>query len=440
MDSTKRASIYTGKNEEYEASVTSPVNIAVIKYWGKRDSDLILPTNSSLSCTLSQDDLHTKTTIRASRLFEADRLWLNGVEEQVATSKRLSNCIAQARAFRKELETNSQVVETIATKERPLSEWKLHIISENNFPTAAGLASSASGYAALVQALANLFELTLDQTELSKISRLGSGSACRSMFGGFVEWRGGESPSGEDSYAYCVAPQSHWPSMHALVLVVSDDKKGTSSTSGMSTTVNTSTLFAERVKSIVPKRLQKIKEAILSHDFSTFAEITMQDSNQFHAVCMDTYPPIFYMNNTSKAIVHLVHLFNSQLHPETNAPKGIRAAYTFDAGPNAVIYAEEQHIKELVQLISYFFPPAKAQSFRAYFPDAYKIFESSDDHLDISTVCDEQLISDYKKSMVRFDPGSIRRIIHTRIGDGPRAISHTCGLANEIGMPKRAKD
>ncbi|KAJ2722216.1 diphosphomevalonate decarboxylase, partial [Coemansia sp. Cherry 401B] len=88
----------------YEATVTAPVNIAVIKYWGKRDSALILPTNSSLSVTLSQDHLSTRTTIRASPEFAADRLWLNGVEEDISASKRLTNCITTARKLRAALE------------------------------------------------------------------------------------------------------------------------------------------------------------------------------------------------------------------------------------------------------------------------------------------------------------------------------------------------
>ncbi|PVV00482.1 hypothetical protein BB560_005134 [Smittium megazygosporum] len=434
MNSEKRVSIGTGASAEYEATVTSPVNIAVIKYWGKRNTDLILPTNSSLSCTLSQDDLHTKTTVRCSPKYKQDRLWLNGFEEPVVpTHGRGYRCLQELRQLRK-------VIEDENPTEPKLSEYKVHIVSENNFPTAAGLASSASGYAALVQALANMYNLTCDQTELSKIARLGSGSATRSVFGGFVEWKAGEDPLGSDSCAVCVAPETHWPSLRALVLVVSDAKKGTPSTSGMSATVSTSTLFEQRIKYVVPERLKDIKEAILNKDFKTFAEITMRDSNQFHAVCLDTYPPITYMNNISIGIIRLIHMFNSQVDPETNAPLGVRAAYTFDAGPNAVIYTEESNIKELVSIITHFFPPSQATSLKSYLPSAPSLFDIPALDQNSTIPLNESLLAPYKKTFVPFELGSIRRIIYTKIGDGPRFLNHSQSLLNEAGMPKRVKD
>ena len=130
---------------------------------------------------------------------------------------------------------------------------KLHIVSENNFPTAAGLASSAAGFAALVSAIAKLYELPQDVSELSKIARKGSGSACRSLFGGFVAWEMGTLPDGQDSKAVEIAPLEHWPSLRAVILVVSDDKKDTPSTTGMQSTVATSDLFAHRIAEVVPK-------------------------------------------------------------------------------------------------------------------------------------------------------------------------------------------
>ena len=123
--------------------------------------------------------------------------------------------------------------------------------------------------------------------------------------------------------------------MRAIILVVSDTEKDTSSTNGMETSKATSVLLAHRASAIVQGRLEEIEHAYLNKDFQTFGRITMMDSNQFHAVCMDTYPPIFYMNDTSKAIIHLVHTIN-------RAFGSIKAAYTFDAGPNAVIYTLEK--------------------------------------------------------------------------------------------------
>jgi len=123
--------------------------------------------------------------------------------------------------------------------------------------------------------------------------------------------------------------------MRAVVLVVSDKEKDTASTYGMETSKNTSPLLKFRAETVVPSRLQQIEEAILNKDFETFGRITMQDSNEFHAICLDTYPPIFYMNDVSKAIIRLLSVVNE------NAGRVV-AAYTFDAGPNAVIYTLEK--------------------------------------------------------------------------------------------------
>jgi diphosphomevalonate decarboxylase len=209
-------------------------------------------------------------------------------------------------------------------------------VSENNFPTAAGLASSAAGFAALVRAIADLYQLPASPTELSRIARQGSGSACRSLFGGYVAWQMGTKEDGSDSLAVEVAPASHWPTMRALILVVSAEKKGVSSTSGMQITVATSELFQRRAEIVVPKHMSEMEEAIKAKDFENFGKITMMESNSFHSVCSDTFPPIFYLNDVSKAAIRVVEDINKK------AGK-IIAAYTFDAGPNAVIYYEEEN-------------------------------------------------------------------------------------------------
>lgn len=183
----------------------------------------------------------------------------------------------------------------------------------------------------MVQAIANLYQLPDSPSELSKVARQGSGSACRSLFGGYVAWRMGDKEDGSDSLADLVAPASHWPSMRALILVASAAKKGVSSTSGMQQTVATSGLFQERIKTIVPANMDLMEDAIKNRDFEKFAEVSMRDSNSFHACCADTYPPIYYMNDTSRAAVRAVEAINAK------AGKTV-AAYTFDAGPNCVVY------------------------------------------------------------------------------------------------------
>lgn len=324
----------------YKVSVTAPVNIATLKYWGKRDKALNLPTNSSISITLSQNDLRTLTTVACSSSFPKDEFYLNGKQESLS-APRTQACLADLKSLRAELESQDPSLPKKST-------FHLKIVSENNFPTAAGLASSAAGFAALVYAIATLYDLPQDASEISKIARKGSGSACRSLFGGYVAWQMGELNDGSDSKAVQVADVNHWPSMKALICVVSDDKKDVPSTSGMQSTVSTSDLFSHRVSETVPKRYTQMCEAIHNKDFQTFAKLTMLDSNSFHAVCLDSFPPIFYLNDTSKKIIKLVH----QLNETENK---FIVAYTFDAGPNAVLYYEQENEdKVLSALLPYF--------------------------------------------------------------------------------------
>ncbi|KAL5409650.1 diphosphomevalonate decarboxylase [Paraphaeosphaeria minitans] len=320
----------------YRASATAPVNIAVIKYWGKRDPKLNLPTNSSLSVTLSQSDLRTHTTASCSASYpKEDSLLLNGAPQDVSGA-RTQACFRELRGLRSQLEDSDASLPKLAA-------LPLKIVSENNFPTAAGLASSAAGLAALVRAIANLYKLPSSPTDLSRIARQGSGSACRSLFGGYVGWEQGSASNGSDSVAFQVAPASHWPSMRAVILVVSAAKKGVSSTTGMQTTVATSSLFASRASETVPKRMQEMQQAIQERDFETFGKVTMMDSNSFHATCLDTYPPIFYLNDVSRAAIKVVEAINA-------AAGRIIAAYTFDAGPNAVVYYLEENEKQVAGL------------------------------------------------------------------------------------------
>ncbi|RZC33384.1 diphosphomevalonate decarboxylase [Asbolus verrucosus] len=377
----------------------APVNIAVIKYWGKRDEDLILPINDSLSSTLSTDYMCSKTTIMVSPTFKENRFWLNN-KEVTFDSERLNNCLNEVK--RRASPTCGELL-----------QWKLHICSENNFPTAAGLASSAAGYACLVYALAALYRV---EGDISGIARRGSGSACRSIYGGWVRWNKGTLPSGEDSIATQVAPASHWPEMRIIVLVVSDDKKKTSSTSGMKRSVETSEFLKDRAEKVVPRRTDEMIEAIKSKNFEAFAQLTMQDSNQFHSVCLDTYPPCFYMNDVSRAIIEMVHAYNE--YKGSN-----KVAYTFDAGPNACLYLLEDHVEEIVALINEIFPPLAV--------DATEYFRGYPIHVNSSKL---QEVLQLKKHT----PGCLKYIIQTKVGDGPSILSNSSEhLLTENGLPKK---
>ena len=146
----------------------------------------------------------------------------------------------------------------------------------------------------------------------------------------------GDKADGTDSKADLIAEASHWPNMRALILVVNAAKKDVPSTSGMQQTVATSGLFQQRISQVVPANMILMEEAIKNKDFAQFAEVTMRESNSFHACAADTYPPIFYMNDASRAAIRAVEAINAQ------AGKTI-AAYTYDAGPNCVIYFLEEN-------------------------------------------------------------------------------------------------
>ncbi|KAI0452956.1 diphosphomevalonate decarboxylase [Xylaria acuta] len=371
--------------EIHRASTTAPVNIAVVKYWGKRDAKLNLPTNSSLSVTLSQADLRTLTTATCSSSYTGeDSLTLNGAPSDISGA-RTQACLRELRALRIALEEKDESLPK-------LSSMPLRIVSENNFPTAAGLASSAAGFAALVRAIADLYQLPNSPTELSLIARQGSGSACRSLFGGYVAWQMGSQADGLDSKAVQVAPASHWPEMRALVLVASAAKKGVSSTSGMQQTVGTSDLFKERIAHVVPKHMALMEEAVAARDFAKFAEVTMKDSNSFHSTCADTYPPIYYMNDVSRAAVRAVEAINAA------AGKTI-AAYTFDAGPNCVVYYLEQDTASVVGTFYNLLPSTEG------WKDQAKSYSSGGIQI-------EEAVA----SLIK---GGVSTIIQTGVGEGP---------------------
>lgn len=231
----------------------------------------------------------------------------------------------------------------------------------------------------------------------------------------------GSDPTGSDSLAIEIAPQSHWPDMHALICIVSDDKKGTSSTSGMQRTVETSLLLQRRINQIVPQRMKDISKAIMEKDFNSFAKITMADSNQFHAVALDTEPPIFYMNDVSRAIIGLIVEYN---RVGVEEGKGYRAAYTYDAGPNAVIYAPKENVKEIVELVVSYFPQRDGS-----FKDVFGLFGEGQVVGKVPAGFNENVAK-------RFEVGAVKGLIHTRVGDGPRKLGEGEALLNDEGLPK----
>lgn len=232
----------------------------------------------------------------------------------------------------------------------------------------------------------------------------------------------GSSPDGSDSLAVEVAPREHWPEIQALICVVSDDKKGTSSTSGMQRTVETSALLQHRIKHVVPERMKLISKAIKNRDFETFAKITMQDSNQFHAVALDTYPPIFYMNDVSRAIISLIVEYN---RTSVDAGGPLKAAYTFDAGPNAVIYTLKENMKEIAELIVNYFPQAGRPR------DPFGLFGKDG--------IQGKVVDGFNTAVAKqFGVGAVKDLIHTQVGDSPRVLGAEEGLLGDKGLPLTA--
>jgi len=225
----------------------------------------------------------------------------------------------------------------------------------------------------------------------------------------------GEKEDGSDSLAVEVAPREHWPEMHALICVVSDKKKGTSSTSGMQRTVKTSTLLQHRIEHVVPARMEEISQAIQKKDFEAFAKVTMKDSNSFHAVCLDTEPPIFYLNDVSRSVIALVEELN-------RASGRIVAAYTFDAGPNAVIYTLENDIPLVLSLVDKYFP--QEIDFTNPFGVEWKSLNAPEGF-------NEKVVPEGG-----WEKGAVKSLIHTRVGDGPRKLKDEESLLTAEGLPK----
>lgn len=317
----------TDKNENIYTVISTP-NIALVKYWGKRKpQQLNLPNNSSVSMTLSSDALKTKTSVALNPNSKDDEVYINGVMQQRNSSEK------------------TNFIFNIIEEMRGLSKYnnKLLVVSENSFPTGSGLASSASGAAALVFALNTALKLNLSTRELSIISRKISGSACRSVIGGFVFWEKGLKEDGSDSYARQIVQTDYWDLVDIIGIIDSNTKK-VSSSEGHALTSKTSSLYKERIKFAESNALIAEK-AIKDKDFSTLSEVIMRDSNNMHATMLDTWPPIRYITDKSWDALQAILELNKS-HGENIA------AYTFDAGPNIHVITEQKHSIEVKKLIT----------------------------------------------------------------------------------------
>ncbi|HJE86422.1 MAG TPA: diphosphomevalonate decarboxylase [Levilactobacillus hammesii] len=281
-------------------------NIALVKYWGKADTDLIIPQTGSLSLTL--DQFYTDTTVEFDTSLTTDEVTVNGKH---LTVKQVSKVHSFLNLVRQQSSRTSFA----------------RVTSVNHVPTAAGLASSASAFAALAGAASRAAGLTLDRTALSRLARRGSGSATRSIFGGFVEWHAGH----DDLSSYGVPFQENvdWP-IAVIALVLDPKRKKVSSRQGMQNSVNTSP-FYPAWKQIVADDLAAIKPAILAQDFTTVGETLESNAMRMHALTLSAWPPYSYFNGDTLAAMQTVKALRDS---------GVACYYTLDAGPNLKVFCQ----------------------------------------------------------------------------------------------------
>jgi diphosphomevalonate decarboxylase len=274
-------------------------NIAFIKYWGDKDSRLRIPVNGSISMNL--DNLFTRTSVSFNPTLTSDELQLDGEIVTGLPHERVSKFLDHVRHM------------------AGISDYA-RVESENNFPTGSGIASSASAFAALSLAASTAAGLQLGEKELSRLARRGSGSACRSVPGGFVEWQVGEDDA--SSYAFSIAPPDHWE-LHDCIAVVSLEHKDTGSSQGH-LLADSSLLQSVRVGD-TSRRLDICRQAILGRDFDAFADIVELDSNLMHAVMITSQPRLIYWQPATLAVMQAVVAWRNN---------GIPVCFTIDAGPN----------------------------------------------------------------------------------------------------------
>jgi diphosphomevalonate decarboxylase len=294
-------------NDERVACAQAQPNIALVKYWGKRDTALNLPTAGSLSITLEKP--RTRTRVRFDASLTEDRFLLNGRFE-AAQLARVTRCLDLLRA-------------------RVGVSMRAEVDSENTFPPSAGLASSASGFAALVVAVDAALGLKLSDADRAIYARRCSGSAARSIFGGYVEWAQGQRADGLDSVAHSLLPASAWP-LRVVVAITSRREKDVGSTEGMNHTAATSPYQRAWVET-QDHDLADARAAISARDFERLAEVSEHSCLKMHALALAARPGLLYWNGATVECLHHIRALRAQ---------GVPVFFTVDAGPHVVAVCE----------------------------------------------------------------------------------------------------
>lgn len=294
-------------------SAFAPTNIALIKYWGKRNTELNLPMTSSLSIALKDKGAHTQIKISD---HQEDQLILNG------------NIIKTESPF---YQRSKKFIDTL----RPYPRVAYEINTQMNIPVAAGLASSACGIAALVKAMVDLYEWQLPETLLSIICRIGSGSACRSLWQGFVEWHQGEHEDGLDSYAEPLPYRL--PNLRIGLLILHADEKPISSREAMQRTVDSSILYEAWPKQVAHD-LRFLKHAIEQQDFDLLGKTAEHNALSMHATMLSSMPPICYSTLDTVAAMQKIWALRKD---------GVNLYFTQDAGPNLKLLFEAKDTQSI---------------------------------------------------------------------------------------------
>lgn len=288
-----------------KVSCIATSNIAFVKYWGRINDTLRLPMNGSISMNL--DSAFTITTVAFDSALDTDEFTLAGKPVDEKQSARVFTHVDRIRA-----------IAGIQTRAR--------VASENNFPTGAGIASSASAFAALSVATAKAAGLSLSEQELTLLARQGSGSACRSVPAGFVEWHYGE--TNEASFAEQIAPPEHWD-IRDLIAITQTTHKEVGSADG-NKLVHTSPFNETRIR-LAGLSLNIIRRAILEKNWTIFGEESEREAIRLHVVAMTSEPPIYYWSPVTLAIIQAVTDWRRA---------GLETYFTIDAGANVHVLAK----------------------------------------------------------------------------------------------------
>jgi diphosphomevalonate decarboxylase len=300
-----------------KTTALAPANIAFLKYWGKTNDALRLPANTSFSMNLS--GATTTTTVESSDSYEKDIVEF--VDDVVSSheTKRIIDHI--------------DILRSIAR-----STQRVRIKTKNSFPKGTGVASSASGFAALTVAAASSLGLSLSEKELTILSRKGSGSACRSIPDGFVLWEKGTSD--ETSYARSIAPSTYWE-LRDILCIVDTSMKKISTTDGH-TTVATSPLWEKRIEQL-PSVQEKMINAFMSKDFPKFGQLLEDECLNMHAVMQTQDPPLHYFTETTHSLIKTIQTWRTD---------GLPVYFTIDAGPNVHVICEKENEQRIVDMVS----------------------------------------------------------------------------------------